>query len=62
MQSCDLILDQLVSLCLHDPENRSQVGLAPFAGTNAMWRVSSLYAVGGFQYGSVTEGKTNQFR
>lgn len=35
--------------------NRDSVGLTAFAGTNAMWSLQSLYHVGGFQYGSLTE-------
>tara|TARA_B100000795_G_scaffold29464_1_gene19465 strand:- start:1053 stop:1484 length:432 start_codon:yes stop_codon:yes gene_type:complete len=35
--------------------NRGRVGLAAFAGTNAMWRLSSLHDIGGLQYGTLTE-------
>jgi len=35
--------------------NRSNVGLAAFAGTNAVWQMSALYHIGGIQYGSLTE-------
>ena len=35
--------------------NRGRAGLATFAGTNAMWRLSSLYDIGGLQYGTLTE-------
>jgi len=36
-------------------QSRSHLGLTPFAGTNAVWRLEALYAIGGFQYGSITE-------
>jgi len=36
--------------------NRSSIGLAAFAGTNAVWRMSVFYFVtGGMKYGSLTE-------
>ena len=48
-------------MCHSIAENRSRVGLAPFAGTNAIWGLSSLYVIGGFQYGSVTEDANTGF-
>jgi cellulose synthase/poly-beta-1,6-N-acetylglucosamine synthase-like glycosyltransferase len=35
--------------------NRGRVGLAAFAGTNAVWNIQALFHVGGLGYNTLTE-------
>jgi cellulose synthase/poly-beta-1,6-N-acetylglucosamine synthase-like glycosyltransferase len=41
--------------------NLGSVGLVPFCGTNAVWRTDVLYAIGGLQYGSLTEDANTSY-
>merc|ERR1712100_804614 len=41
--------------------NQGNVGLVPFAGTNAVWRTDVLFALGGIQYGSLTEDANTSY-